>query len=212
MTESKLIRVYIAEDIRYTLDITERLLKAYSDSLEVVGKATTVPDAISDISELLPDVAVVDINFNRRDMDGITVLETVKNKHKEVRFLMWTNYDVPEIPALAFKRGAEGFLFRAQTLGERLISAIRTIHSGGLMWDDEALRKAREWTYNFTAMERKIFVELAVYPGTSQELAERLKISPRSVETQIANIMDALDIHQKSQLIVWARDHLRLIQ
>jgi two-component system nitrate/nitrite response regulator NarL len=212
MVADERIRVYVAENLRFELDLIERLLTHYPD-LNVVGKNHILQNLIEEICrmELPPEVVLMDIDFGLREMDGLTALEKIKRHNKSIKFIMMTIHDTPELPFLAFRDGAEGFLYRGLSGGDRFLNAIRAVHSGLLVWDDEAFRRARDWRHSFRPIERRILIELAKRPSTSAELAERLSLTTRSVENYLQDIMNELDIHRRDLLGNWAKENLRLI-
>jgi DNA-binding NarL/FixJ family response regulator len=215
MNGSGRIGVYIANDLKLDLDVTEALLKAYSDEFQVVGKNESLPKAIEEISDKKPEVVLMDVSFKLRDMDGIPALQAVKKRSPKVRFIMITVYDAPEAAAEAHRSGAEGFLYHGST-AQRLMNAIRAVHSGLRVWDSRAMQNAQEWSAwerkgGLTPSERRLLVVLARDPCSNAELAKRLGMNERAVEEQLQHIMEKVNIHRRDKLVAWARDNLRLI-
>src|SRR5215471_7626530 len=97
------IRIYVAENLHFELDLTVRLLNSYPD-VHVVGKNHLLPRAIEEICSMEPppNVVFMDIDFNLRNMDGLSALAAVKRHNKKIRVIMITIHDTPELPALAF--------------------------------------------------------------------------------------------------------------
>lgn len=219
MSRGQLIKIYIADDELFGLEAAEAAVKPYPERFQVVGKSRSLQKAIEEICGITPrpDVVYMDIEFHLAPkMDGLTALEQVKKVCPEVRFIIFTAHKIPELPSLAFDRGAEGFLYRGDSSVEGLVNATQAVHAGLRAWSDEAFKMAQDWKAKYGRLftqpvERTILVHLALNPGSNDEIGEELRIPGRRVAEYLQNIMDVLNIHRRDQLAKWAQDNLRLI-
>ncbi len=124
---SKIIKMkktlFIADDSTIVL---KSLIDAFSEdsSLDIVGTAESIKEAIESIRKLRPDIVILDFQF--KEGTGIEILKYIrKNKYKSTVFI-FTNFGYPELRELCYKEGAD-FFFKKLGESVKLIEEIRKI-------------------------------------------------------------------------------------
>jgi DNA-binding NarL/FixJ family response regulator len=213
------IRILIADDhpvFRFGL---RALLNAMPDT-EVVGDATTGEAAIALAADVQPDVVLMDIN-----MPGIGGIEAVRKIHAsqpDVRVLMVTMLEDDSVFA-ALRAGARGYIVKGAEPAE-VLRAIRAIADGEAIFSP---RIAERMLHFFGAQptaprttlrpnpdpaiaeltEREHEVLTLIAKGlTNSAIADRLVISPKTVRNYITEIFSKLQVADRAQAIIRARD------
>jgi DNA-binding NarL/FixJ family response regulator len=205
MSESR-IRVVIVEDHTLLREGTRQILEQWQD-IEVVGEAGRGDEAVALIDRLEPDVVLLDMRLP--GMNGIEVTRAVTSKHKETRLLLLSAYDDEEYVAEALNAGASGYLLKT-TPGAKLVEAVRAVHSGATVLQDELSHKlAKRAMHPESSGPRLSERELGVLRLTargmsSKEIAGSLRISQRTVEGHLNNIYSKLGVNSRTEAVVHA--------
>ncbi|MCK5254596.1 MAG: response regulator transcription factor [Deltaproteobacteria bacterium] len=207
----KNIKVVIADD--HT--ILRQGIKALLDNqegIEVVGEAKDGREAIKTIEELLPDVILMDIAMP--GLNGLEATRRIKKKFPKVKVVVLTMHANEEYIFQILNAGADGYLVK-ETAFQDLISAINAVHKGEAFMSPSISKKVMtdyiqraqgEEKVGFdtlTTREREI-LQLVAEGNSNKKIAEALFISPKTVETHRAHIMDKLNIHDRAGLIKYA--------
>ena len=203
------IKVLVVDDHAILRDGIRALLGLHDD-IEIVGEASEGKEAIEKTRELAPDVIVMDIAMP--GMDGLEATRRIRKKNPKVKVLILTQHDNREYILSAIKAGTTGFIPK-RALGSDLISAIRTVYKGdsflypsaaATLIEDYLQQAEREEPYDrLTAREREI-LKLIAEGHTSREIAEMLFVSLKTVLGHRTNLMEKLDLHNRSDLIRYA--------
>ncbi|MBC7235821.1 MAG: response regulator transcription factor [Chloroflexi bacterium] len=206
------IRVLLAED--HTI-VRKGLCALLSEErhIQVVGEAETGRQALEKTQELRPDIVVMDISMP--DMNGAEATRQIKRQFPEIKILVLSMYTNEEYVLRLLRAGASGYVVK-QAAPEELLLAIEAIYRGQaflspsisrgviekfLQATEEALPPDK---FNeLTPREREV-LQLIAEGCTNQEIANRLHISIRTVETHRANLMKKLDIHTTAELTQYA--------
>jgi two-component system response regulator NreC len=208
------IRVLIADDHHLVREGLINLLDK-EESIFVVSEAASGKELIERYFESKPDVIVVDINMPR--ITGLEAVKKIKNKDENVKALFLTMHTEEEYIYYALKSGGMGLLNKGVLSGE-LIYAIRTVAEGNryfLNKSDEdiniiikkydVMNKQSELPdLNFLTSREKEVLKYIAEGLTSEEIAEKLFVSKRTVDTYRSNIMDKLNIRSLPKLIKYA--------
>lgn len=207
------IRIVLADDHAVLRAGLKSLLSAQPD-LEVVGEAGDGIDCISLVTDLDPDVIVLDINMPR--CGGLEALPAIREASPECKVLVLTMHDDPAYLRSVLKAGGSGFLLK-QSAAEELLSAIRWVAGGGLyvhpkharlLLDQAMADNARRETdderheryASLSARETEIF-RLTALGHSNAETAEMLSLSVKTVETYKARMMKKLALNGRASLV-----------
>lgn len=122
-----MISVLLVDDHGYVLRGLQQMLEA-TDDMHVMGTASNGVDAIAQVQLACPEVAVIDISMPL--MDGIETARELQQRCPQVQVLVLSIYDHAEYVQRALDVGVSGFVLKEE-IGEDLLAAIRTVHSGG---------------------------------------------------------------------------------
>ena len=196
------IRVVLADDHPLTRAGISAYL-AQESSVELVGEAEDGHEAWGLIDELRPDVALLDIRMPGED--GVAVARKVKESSLPVSVVMLTSYDAQQYVLASLRAGARGFILKTAT-PEEISRAISTVAKGGFYLDSEVASAVGEREFApeaLSAREREVLI-LASKGLSSKEVAARLFISERTVQTHLASIYDKLGAKNKTEALLLA--------
>jgi two-component system response regulator NreC len=206
------IRVLLADDHTILRAGLRRMLNEQPD-IEVVGEASDGRQAVSEALALKPDVVLMDITMP--EMNGIEATRQVKRALDSTRVLILTMHENEEYLFQALRTGASGYILK-EAADTELISAIRIVNTGRfymspsaqtMMVGDYLLRvrsgEERDSYSALTEREREI-LKLVAEGLTNNQIAERLYISPKTVDTHRTHIMDKLNLHSRAELVKYA--------
>ncbi len=188
------------------------MLNAQPD-FEVVGEAQDGRQAIQEAQRLQPDVILMDITMP--DMNGIEATRQIKKLLPETKVLMLTMHEHDEYVFQALRAGASGYMLK-EAADTDLISALRVIQNGqfylsptaqSVMVGDYLQRvrtgEEKDSYSSLTEREREI-LKLVAEGYTNNKIAERLIISPKTVDTHRTHVMDKLNLHSRAELVKYA--------
>jgi len=208
------IRIVIADDHGLFREML-RITLHREGSIKIVGEAANVRQTIDLISELKPDIVL--LNSTMPKMDGIEVLPEIREKNQKTKALMLTaNKDEATI-FKALKGGAKGYLSRDVSISN-LIKAIQAVQKGELwierklmakFFDKEALAKPKEEgragrpKMVLTPREKEI-LSILTTGCTNKEIAKALFISEKTVKSHLNSIFRKLNVTRRLQAILQA--------
>ena len=210
------IRIVIADDHRL-FRTGLRLILSEEEIIEIVGEAANGVQAIDIITDLKPDVVLLDLAIS--EMDGIQILTAIRQTSPETKALMF-NAAVAVDEELIFsslKMGAKGYL--SKNLGScDLIKAIKAVQRGEMWVEHKLMSKFFEEEHGkVTSMEdrgektksgltkREQEVLSVLTKGlTNKEIADSLCISEKTVKTHLNNIFRKLNVTRRLQAILYA--------
>lgn len=193
------IRVLAVDDHPAVLDSIARALSA-DPGLEVVGTVRDPDAAMARIESLDPDVVVCDIQMGG-EAAGLRLLERFASRRRP-RFLMLSGFEYPSLYRAAADRGAAGYILKTAELAE-LAPAVRRVAAGGTAFSSTSMRAIR--TAVRRPSEREIEVlELVAAGATNEEIAERLVLSLKTVESHLRRLFDRYGVMNRTELAVLA--------
>lgn len=216
---SKMIRIVAVDDhpiVREGL----RLMLATSDDLVQVGDAADGTAALQLISEVQPDVVLLDIRMP--GMNGLEVLKRIRSSWPQMAVLLLTTYDKDELMMQGLQAGACGYLLKETPL-ETLFHAIRTAARGEVVVQPEIMARVLAHTAyatdvppassasipSYMALTRR---EQEVLAGVargerSKEIAKQLGITERTVRAYLTNIYTKLNVDSRASAVAVAMEH-----
>lgn len=177
--------------------------------IEVVGEAADGKEALQKVGSLAPDIVLMDIDMPV--MTGLAATDVLRREFPEVKVLILSMYRNSEYVLRMIESGARGYLLKDASPDE-LLQAIETVASGQAFFGQEVARVALNQFVRggentepspLTAREKEVLVLIA--DGLSnKEIASRLGVGVRTVETHRERIMSKLDIHSVAGLTKYA--------
>ena len=204
------ISVLIVDDHTIVRDGISALL-ALAGDIEVVGEAANGSEAIDKVRELNPDVILMDVS-----MPILGGLESTRRICKEFRskIIILTQYDDKEYVFPAIEAGASGFISKVAASAE-LATGIRSVYNGDsylspsitkLLVEDYRTGDKRgnsDPYQQLTARERDV-IKLIAEGYTTQQVADILVVSPKTVEGHRTNLMAKLGLRNRVELVKYA--------
>lgn len=180
---------------------------------EVVAEVGDGREAIRQCIELKPDVAIIDIGMPL--LNGIDATQQIVKRVPETRVLVLSMHSDEAYVTRALQAGATGYMLK-DSAGTDLLKGVESVANrqaffspaiARLMLDDYVRRVSGTGVADryetLSAREREIF-QLIAEARTNKEVAELLEISPATVETHRARILQKLDIHNTAELVLYA--------
>jgi len=206
---SETIRVFIAEDHPIVRRGVKDLLETEPD-IQMVGEAVNGLQAVELVSDLQPDVVLMDLVMPV--MDGIEATRQIRSRDPDVRILVLTSFATDDKVFPAIKAGALGYLIK-DTAPEDLIQAIRQVQRGQVSLHpviaQKLLKEISAPTSQPPAAEpltsREVEVLQLIARGlNNQEIAEDLVLSVATVYTHVSNILAKLHLASRTQAALYA--------
>jgi DNA-binding NarL/FixJ family response regulator len=207
------IRTLIADDQELVRTGLRTILEVQAD-IEVVGEATDGSEAVSHATRLSPDVVIMDIRMPV--VDGVEATSRIARTLRDTRVLILTTYGLDEYVYETLRAGAAGFMLKTDP-PERIVAAVRAVASGEALLGPDTTRRLIERFVQgpvpdppepaalktLTPREREVL--LLVARGLSnQQIAERLFIGDGTVKTHVARLLTKLQLHDRTQVIIYA--------
>jgi len=209
------IRVLVADDHAIVREGIRHVLEA-TPGIEVVAEASNGAEALEQARAQRPDVALLDITMPEKS--GIEVAAELRTVAPTVAVLILSMHDEGEYVLEAFRVGARGYLLKDAPPAE-MRDAVHAVYAGETHFGPpiaarltEGLRDARERERERRALEHLTGREREVLTGitegrTNKEMAARLGISPRTVESHRESLMKKLGIRTVAGLTKLVLEH-----
>ena len=205
------IRIILAEDHRITREGLVNLLQERSD-MEVVGEAENGREAVKLASELSPDLVIMDVTMP--DLNGIDATRIITSGSNNTKVIALSMYSDKQFVQGMIQAGASGYLLKDCAF-EELVSAIRAVIQGdtylspgiaGIVVQDYLTKLTTDRSSAdtvLTAREREV-LQLIAEGNSTKEIAARLTVSVKTVETHRRQIMEKLGIFSIAELTKYA--------
>jgi DNA-binding NarL/FixJ family response regulator len=206
------VRLFLADDHTIVRQGLAKLLDAEPD-IEVVGEAENGREAVKKVKALQPDVVIMDISMPL--LNGIEATRHIKKAVPQARVIILSMHAHDRYISELLRIGASGYLLKDAT-GRDIIQAIHAAMRGDtylspsisrrVVEDYVSMKKndSREDHYSkLSNREREVF-QMIAEGQTTNEISDILCISPSTVKTHRANIMEKLQIENITQLIKFA--------
>ena len=203
------IKILIADDHPVVRKGVSQSL-ARQSNFEIVGEAVDGRDAVRLAYSLRPEVVVVDIDMP--NLNGIAVADLIRRELPDIRVLVLSAHRAQDYVQRIIQSGARGYVLKDAT-AEELARAVEAVHRGEAFFSPEIARvalnqivqghSAETGTPQLTNREREVLIQIA--DGFSnKEIAVKLGVGVRTVETHRERIMRKLDIHNVAGLTRFA--------
>jgi len=208
------IRLLVADDhpvVRAGL----RMLLATQSDMEVVGEAVDGQTAVERALELEPDVVVMDLTME--GMDGLAATREIVNRLPQTRVVVLTMHDNEEYLRQALEAGASGYVLK-EAVDTEIAVAIRVVQRGEVFLYPSFTRvllgdllqtggtddSSEQDGYELLSEREKEVLRLVALGDTNREIAQRLFLSVRTVETYRARLMEKLNLKSRGELVRYA--------
>ena len=205
------LRILLADDHTVVRQGLRRVLEERPE-WQVVAEAGDGRDAVRLAEEFRPDVAVVDVAMPL--LNGIEPTRQITKRAPQTKVLVLSMYSDEAYVTQMLKAGAIGYLLK-DSADVDLLQAVQAVSQGKsffspavarLMSDDYARQRGENLVDRYESLserEREIF-QLVAEGKTNKEIAALLFISPSTVETHRARIMEKLDLHSAAEIVLYA--------
>jgi len=206
------IRVLIADDHTLARQGIGRMLEA-EGGFQIAGEAADGVETLAKVQELSPDVLLLDLQMPR--MTGLQVLQRLQAEHPSLPVIVLTTFDSQDALLEAIRRGAKGYLLKDSDASE-LAAAIRAANRGESLLQPamttkllERLREDRgELLHGVELNEReKEVLNLLVTGARNKEIAAKLFITEKTVESHLSHIFSKLGVSNRTEAARYAIEH-----
>jgi DNA-binding NarL/FixJ family response regulator len=217
------IQVVIADDHDILRQGLKLLLETQPD-IKVVGEARTGEEAIKQALQHTPDVIVLDISMPK--VDGFQACQAIRQQCPQIQVLVLTMHETEEYFLQALRMGAAGYMVKRAAPVELCTAVRATAHGGTFLYPDLAKALVRAYL-DQTAQPSPLYqlpqspqdklailtpreievLKLVAAGYTSQEIADRLVVSIKTIQAHRANIMEKLELRDITQLVRFAIKH-----
>jgi len=203
--------ILLADDHQVVREGLKLLINSQPD-LRVVGEAGTGKEALQKARELKPEVVVMDLTMP--ELNGLQATELLKAEQPEIKIVALTVHEDLSYLRQLCKAGAAGYVLK-RSAGDELIEAIRTVMAGGLHFDAKLAGKAlagltREpgaksepHTSDLSEREKEVLILLA-WGNSNKEIAAKLSLSIKTVQTYRVRIAEKLGLHGRTEIVAYA--------
>lgn len=206
----KKIRVLVADDHTIVRKGLCALLNS-EPNIEVVGEAEDGREAVERIGKIKPDVVLMDISMP--SLNGFEATRQIRKGHPGIRILVLTMHTNEEYIFEILQAGASGYVLKKSAPSD-LVSAINAVYQGSAFLSPPVAEKVIERLKGMTVdnetkkvklteREREV-LQLIAEGCTNKEIAKRLFISVKTVESHRTHLMEKLDIHHAAGLTKYA--------
>jgi two-component system, NarL family, response regulator NreC len=206
------IRILLVDDHTILRAGLKMMLNAQPD-MDVIGEAHDGRQAIQESQRLHPDIVLMDITMP--DMSGIESTRQIKKVLPDVKILILTMHENDEYVFQALRAGASGYILK-EAADTELISALHVVQNGNFYLSPSAqsamvgdyLQRVNSGeekdSYSILTEREREILKLVAEGFTNNQIAERLVISPKTVDTHRTHIMDKLNLHSRAELVKYA--------
>jgi DNA-binding NarL/FixJ family response regulator len=207
------IRVLVADDHAAFRAGLRAVLETAGD-VAIVGESASGDEAVRDVARASPDVVLMDVNMP--GLDGVTATRRIVDAAPHVAVLVLTMHDDDETVFAAVRAGARGYLLKGASRAE-LIRAVRAVAAGEAIFGPGVARRLMDFFARpapradpaafpeLTEREHEI-LELIAQGRSNADITATLVLSPKTVRNHVSNIFSKLQVRDRAEAIVRARE------
>ena len=202
------IRILIADDHGIVAEGLKHLIEAQPD-MEVVALVGDGREAVQQAREVQPDVVLMDLSMP--ELNGADATRAILDRDAKCRVIVLSMYAQREYVRRALKAGAAGYVVK-RSAAKEVVEAIRAVHAGqrylsprvaDVVLEDYTDDKQDDRLSRLSAREREV-LQLLAEGRTGAQIAERLSLSQKTVETYRARLVEKLGIRDLAGLVRFA--------
>ena len=203
-----MIKILIADDHGVVAEGLKHLVEAQPD-MQVVATVGDGREAVRVARELAPDVVLMDLSMP--ELNGADATRAILEREPKCRVIVLSMYSDREYVRRALKAGAAGYVVK-RSAAKEVVEAIRAVFGGGrylsprvadVVIDDYAGDERDDPLARLSAREREV-LQLLAEGNTGAQIAERLSLSQKTVETYRARLVEKLGIRDVAGLVRFA--------
>jgi NarL family two-component system response regulator LiaR len=211
MEQVEIVKVLIVDDHQVVRQGLRTFLELHDD-ISVIGEADDGIKAVEMVSQLQPDVVLMDLVMPH--MDGITATQMIHASGSPTKIIALTSFSEDDKVFPAIQAGATSYLLK-DVSPDDLVDAIRAVHHGEARLHPDITRKLMEHVSQVRSLPQEIPLEeltkrelevirLVAMGRNNREIAQELFISEKTVKTHISNILGKLNLEHRTQLAIYA--------
>lgn len=215
MSEGKHINVFIVDDHQIVRDGVKALLKS-TEGIKIVDEAPNGKEALKLIQPIHEDIDVVIMDITMPEMDGVTATRHILKEYPAIKVLALSMHDDENHLISMLQEGALGYVLKTTGKSE-LVHAINRVAAGQSYFDRGASGKLLDYLSNknkrkgiadneLTPREKEV-LSLIAEELTNAEIAEKLFLSPRTIDTHRRNLLQKLNVKNTAGLVKYAIKH-----
>lgn len=212
---SEKIKILIADDQKLIREGLKVLLEM-DDKFIVIGEASNGQEAVDLYIKLRPDIVLMDIQMPV--INGVEAIKKILELNKEAKIIILTTFDDDEYVYEGLKSGALGYILKDTSI-EKLSESIKIIHQGGALIEPsitkkilselskiEKGQKQKEDLIEELSVREKEILSLIGKGFSNREIADKLFLSVGTVKNYVTNILQKLEVKDRTQAAVKAKD------
>lgn len=202
-----MIKVAITDDHLMVVEGLKTMLSSLT-TIQIINTYHTINDTIEGLKQSLPDVLILDINLP--DGNGINLCKQLKSDYKELKIIALSNFEDIAFIKQIIKNGASGYLLKNTNKSE-LETAIKFAYNDQLYLPEnlkrlllnDSLGKSASNVFFMPSLTRreKEVLELIVKEHTSEDIAQKLFITTKTVEAHRSNLIQKLGVKNVAGLV-----------
>lgn len=203
-----MIQVYITDDHPIVQEGIKNLL-ATRDEIALNGVFQNGKDTIDALAGEEPDVLLLDINLP--DISGIELSKQIRDTYPELKIIVLSVHNEKAVISSVLQNGVNGYVLK-NSIGDEIIQAIHKVIDGELYMCRQTRdiyesqdNSGPDFIPKITRREKEI-LQLVTEGLTSSQIAEKLFISPYTVETHRKNLMEKFDVSNMTAIIKYATE------
>ncbi|NCP86875.1 MAG: DNA-binding response regulator [Anaerolineae bacterium CG_4_9_14_3_um_filter_57_17] len=184
-------------------------------SFEVIGEAGSAREAIEQVTNLHPNVVVMDIRLP--GVSGIEACEEIVQTFPETKVIMLTSYAEDEMLFSAIRAGASGYILK-QIGGEDLVRALEAVGRGEALLDPavtqrvfqevrKAVKDEEASAFSHLSQQEKHVLLLVSEGKTNREIAKALFLGEGTVRNYVSSILSKLGVNNRAEAAAYAVEH-----
>ena len=212
---SEKIKILIADDQKLIREGLKVLLEM-DDKFIVIGEASNGQEAVDLYIKLRTDIVLMDIQMPV--INGVEAIKKILELNKEAKIIILTTFDDDEYVYEGLKSGALGYILKDTSI-EKLSESIKIIHQGGALIEPsitkkilselskiEKGQKQKEDLIEELSVREKEILSLIAKGFSNREIADKLFLSVGTVKNYVTNILQKLEVKDRTQAAVKAKD------
>lgn len=201
------MRVVIVDDDTFVSEALKTILES-GEEVTVAGVGKDGKEAVELYHSQKPDVLLMDIRM--KEMSGLEAAEEILSKDPQAKILLLTTFSDDEYIVKALKYGVKGYLLKQDY--HSILPALQAVYSGQSVFGTEITaklpellkeRKRFDWSeYEIGEKEQKV-ISLVAEGLSNKEIAKRLFLSEGTVRNYVSQILEKMDLRDRTQLAVY---------